>query len=510
MYLTQALHRNLQQRAGATATLFRGRARSWGEVADRVARVAGGLRELGLKPGERLAMLSLNSDDYLILYYAAFWAGGIAVPLNWRSSPVELATILADSEPVILAHDDRLAPVASALAAQRPGLRLVDAGSGAPADGAVALDALAAGPVTGDVRAGGSELAAIFYTGGTTGTPKGVMLSHDNLFGNALCTAAITRLDPSISFLHAAPMFHLADAAMVFGLSAIGGRHVMIPHFDAAAVVEAIARDGVNALFLVPTMIAMVLDHAAATGADLSRVERLTYGAAPISETLLKRAMAAFPNARFQQGYGQTELSPVATMMTHEDHLAGKLGTAGRSVLGVDVIIADAQGRELLPGQVGEIRVRSPGAMQGYWRRPEETAATLVDGWVRTGDAGIMDEAGYLTVVDRLKDMIVSGGENVYSVEVEDALMAHPAVAMCAVIGVPDEHWGERVHAIVQARAPVSPEELSAHCHQRIADYKCPRSWTIGPDPLPVSAQGKVLKSQLRAPFWAGRTRAVA
>jgi long-chain acyl-CoA synthetase len=510
MYLTQPLHRNRQQRARAPATMFARRTRSWGEVADRVARVAAGLKSLGLVPGERLAILALNSDEYLILYYAAFWAGGVAVPLNWRSSAAELATILSDAEPVILAHDARLAPVAAGLAAQRPALRLVQMDAAAPVDGAASLEALAAHPPAADAEAGGSTLAAIFYTGGTTGTPKGVMLSHDNLFANALCTAAITRLDPSVCFLHAAPMFHLADAAMVFGLSAIGGRHVMIPHFDAAAVVRAIAEDGVNALFLVPTMIALVLDLAAAQGADLTRVERLTYGAAPISEALLRRAMAAFPNARFQQGYGQTELSPVATMLTHEDHLAGRLGSAGRSVLGVDVIIADAQGQPLPPGQVGEIRVRSPGAMLGYWRQPEVTAATLVNGWVRTGDAGVMDEDGYLTVVDRLKDMIISGGENVYSVEVEDALMAHPAVAMCAVIAVPDPRWGERVHAVVQVRAPVKPEELSAHCHARIADYKCPRSWDLREQPLPVSAQGKVLKAQLRAPFWEGQSRRVA
>jgi long-chain acyl-CoA synthetase len=303
---------------------------------------------------------------------------------------------------------------------------------------------------------------------------------------------------------------------MVFGVTLCGGTHVMLARFDPAAVVDAINTQGVDTLVLVPTMIGMLDQYLREHPQPLDRVRRLTYGASPISETLMKRALEIFPNARIVQAYGQTELSPVATFLTHEYHVttAGsvpRLRSAGRAIPGVELRVVDADLKTLPTGGVGEVLVRGPNVMQGYWRKPDLTAATIVEGWVRTGDAGYLDAEGFLFLVDRVKDMIVSGGENVYSAEVENALARHPAVLECAVIGVPDERWGERVHAVIRFRpgSSATEEELTAHCTALIAGYKRPRSFAFQAEPLPLSGAGKILKSELRKRYWGETGRAV-
>jgi long-chain acyl-CoA synthetase len=311
-------------------------------------------------------------------------------------------------------------------------------------------------------------------------------------------------------------MFHLADAAAIVGINIVGGTHAIVPFFTPENLVKAVEKERVTALVLVPTMFGMLRDYLVDHPADLTSVLQIKYGASAISETLLRDAMAMFPNAEFMQAYGQTELSPCATILEprfHKENANGKsyLRSAGRAVFGVDVRIVDEDMQECTPGAVGEIAVRSPGAMLGYWNQPELTARTIVNGWLRTGDAGYMDEEGFVYLVDRVKDMIVSGGENVYSAEVENALSAHDGVAECAVIGVPDDKWGERVHAIVRLKpgATATPDDLIAHCKTLIAGYKCPRSAEIRSEPLPLSGAGKILKVELRKPFWEGRTRAI-
>jgi long-chain acyl-CoA synthetase len=355
----------------------------------------------------------------------------------------------------------------------------------------------------------GDDLAVIFYTGGTTGKSKGVMLSHDNLLMNFMMMQAVHPHATDAVYLHAAPMFHLADAAKLFGLTTLGGTHVVLPGFTPAGVIEAIVEHDVSDMMLVPTMIDMLCRALDINPADTSCVQSLTYGAWPISETLLKTAMLAFPNARFCQAYGQTELSPCATILEHRDHLAGRLRSAGRMLPGIDLRIVDSELRTLADGEVGEVAVRGPNVMQGYWNQPKLTAQTIVDGWLSTGDAGYLDEEGYLYLVDRVKDMIVSGGENIYCSEVEHALLSHGAVLECAVFGIPSEQWGEAVHAVVVVRpeAAVTAEELLAHCAPLIANYKRPKSFELRREALPLSAVGKVLKTELRKPYWQGAAR---
>jgi len=361
----------------------------------------------------------------------------------------------------------------------------------------------------------GTDLAARFYTGGTTGSPKGVMLSHSGLIMSALSLGALLGLRPSSVHYCGPPLFHIAAGMVIVQLALVGGTHLIIDRFDPATALAAMDKHRVTQALLVPSMIGMVLDRME-QGQTLPDLQTVVYGASPIAEALLRRAMAVFPHTRFFQVYGQTELSPAATLLSYEDHilegpLARRLKSAGQAIPCCDVEVTDEAGRPLPQGGVGEIRVRGPNVMLGYWNLPQQTAATLVNGWCRTGDAGFFDEDRYLYVVDRVKDMIVSGGENVYSAEVENAVAKHSAVHACAVIGIPSERWGEEVHAIVILKEDVSltVEALRAHCKELIADYKCPRSITIRREPLPHSAVGKVLKSELRAPFWGGKGRQV-
>jgi acyl-CoA synthetase (AMP-forming)/AMP-acid ligase II len=287
--------------------------------------------------------------------------------------------------------------------------------------------------------------------------------------------------------------------------------------FTPEGVLNAIERDHVTSLLLVPTMIQMLVDHPAMREPrDLSSLKNITYGASPISEAVLNRAMEAFPGVGFVQAYGMTELSPIATLNPAYFHTAegrkhGKLRSAGRAAVCMEVRVVDADDKEVPRGTVGEVAVRGPNVMQGYWNKPEQTAAALRDGWMHTGDGAYMDDDGFIFVVDRLKDMIISGGENVYSAEVENAINQHPAVAACAVIGIPSEEWGEAVHAalVLKPGQAIKPEELIAHCKTLIANYKCPRSVAIL-DALPLSGAGKVLKTKLREPFWQDRQRGVA
>ena len=513
MRLTSGLQQSALHHPDRTATVFGNRRRNYAEVLERVSRLASGLTAMGAKEGERIAILALNSDEYYMAYYAILWAGCIAVPFNTRWAIAEHLAALADCEPCILLVDQHFA-------------KLVDSMPGPVRDHTVYMDE-ARGHLEADAlirrsspipdRSGrDGQRAVIFYTGGTTGTSKGVVLSHDNLIDNFLAVSALEPCPRETSYLHAAPMFHLADAFMVFGLTLIAGTHVFVPRFEAAQVVNAIRTHNVNALLLVPTMIGILDQYLRETSQTLDRVYRLAYGASPISETLMLRALAMFPNARIVQLYGQTELSPVATLLTHENHVgtdghARRLRSAGRAIPGVELRIVTPQLETLPLGEIGEILVRGPNVMRGYWRKPELTAETIVEGWVRTGDAGYIDGEGFLYLVDRVKDMIVSGGENVYSAEVENALAQHPAVLECAVIGVPDERWGERVHAVLRFRpgSTATEEELVVHCAKWIASYKRPRSFDFTNEPLPLSGAGKILKMELRKPHWSAVGRAV-
>lgn len=372
------------------------------------------------------------------------------------------------------------------------------------------------GPVPDATRSHG-DMAGIFYTGGTTGFPKGVVLSHQNLYTNAMSLLAEDAISKAGVGLHAAPMFHMADIGFMNGLLMRGATHVMLPAFEAVKVLEVIAAERVTDCLFVPTMIQVLVDHPARATHEIGSVRRLIYGASPIDEALLDRALQAFPQAAFFQGYGMTELSPLAALLPPECHVGehrakGRLRSAGRATVCTEIRILDHDGQPAPINAIGEIVVRGPCTMMGYWNRPAETTEALREGWMHTGDVGYLDADGYLYVVDRLKDMIVTGGENVYSVEVENAVLKDPRVAMCAVIGVPDANWGERVHAVLVLRAGadmIDLDTLRGHVRQYIAGYKCPRSMELRSE-LPLSGAGKVLKSALREPYWITRSRQIS
>lgn len=519
MYYTQALHRAVQQTPDRIAVRFGERKRTFREFADRVARLAGGLQKLGMQMGERVAMLALNSDRYLEYQMAVPWGGGVLNPCNTRWALAEILYSLEDSRTTILLVDEAFRALGESLRVESSTLRqVIYCGDGEVPSGMHGFEALIAStaPIADVVRRG-DDLLGIFYTGGTTGFPKGVMLSHGNLCSAGLALHADGLTSAGGIYLHAAPMFHLADMGLAAAQWVAGNTHSVVPSFAPEQVLDTIEVHRVTHVMLVPTMIQMLVDSSAMqTPRDLSSLQTIMYGASPMSETLLDIAMQAFPNVGFLQAYGMTELAPLATILPALYHTAGgrklkKLRSAGRPGLCVEVQIIDAQGREVPRGVVGEIAVRGPNVMLGYWDKYEATTQVLRNGWMHTGDGGYMDEDGFVFIVDRVKDMIISGGENVYSAEVENVVVQHPAVAACAVIGIPSDEWGETVHAVVVCRpeSSVAPEEIIAHCKLKIAGYKCPRSVSFC-KALPLSGVGKVLKTELRKPFWEGRNRQVS
>jgi long-chain acyl-CoA synthetase len=520
MSTTFGLHRAVLFDRNGVATRYEDRTRTWGEVADRVARLAGALQELGVAHGDRVAILMLNQDRYLELYLAIAWAGAVVVPLNIRWNAAENQDCLLDCRAKLLVVDAVFAPMGAGIAETLGSFALVYADDAPEARPKTAHDyeMLVAGAASiPDEEAAETDLAGMFYTGGTTGRSKGVMLSHRNLMANARNALAWNKEDQHSCYLHAAPMFHLADAGAMYVRLLLGSANAIIRGFSPEAVARAIEKYRVTSVVLVPTMIQMFVDQPGFDRFNLSSLRYITYGASPISEALLDRATAALPNVEFQQAYGMTELSPVATVLSWQDHIGegrakGRHRSGGRPGPMVEVRIVDPLGRPLPPRQIGEIVVRGDNVMMGYWERPEETKRAIVDGWMHTGDGGYMDEDAYVYIVDRIKDMIVTGGENVYSAEVENCVAQHPAVVQCAVIGIPDPQWGEAVHAIVMRKpgAVVSEDEIIEFCKARMAHYKCPLSVKIQDEMLPLSGAGKILKRELRKPYWEGRARQVS
>jgi acyl-CoA synthetase (AMP-forming)/AMP-acid ligase II len=518
MQLTQSLHRLAASRPDDVATICGGRRHTFAQVESRVARLAGALQKLGVAAGDRVGILAGNSDRYIETYMAVAWAGAAINPINTRWSAAEIAYSLDDCDTRVLLIDDAfLALLPQLRAASRSLATVIHVGDEPTPEGLLAYEALvdSAAPAA-DARRGGADLAGVFYTGGTTGFPKGVMLSHDALCHNGLVAVSEGMARAGQIGLHAAPLFHIAAITLMNALWAVGGTHVALSPFTPLGVLQAIEREQVNTVVLVPTMIQMVVDHPEAIGYDLSSLQVLGYGASPISEALVERATRLLPHTDFMQAYGMTELAPIVSMLppalhTEAGRRRGKIRSAGQPVLGVQLRIVDAEGGDVSQGGCGEIVVRSPAAMLGYWNKPGETSTALRDGWMHTGDAGRVDEDGFLFVMDRVKDMIITGGENVYSTEVEQAVAKHLAVAACAVIGVPDEEWGERVHAVVVLKpgASATAQEIRDHCKAHIGAYKCPRSVDFVAA-LPVSGAGKVLKTKLREPFWSNRERQVA
>jgi len=488
------LDRALATAAGSCAVVCQDNRRTYAALVSRCRRLAGALRAQGLVPGDRVGVIGLNSDRYLELYLGVPAAGFVLVPVNSRLAPAEMRAILADAGVSVLFAD-----------ADYPGAADVKQVLTMPGD-YEDLIAAAAEAVLGQEVAE-NDLAALFYTSGTTGAAKGAMHTHRSLVSSALHFMATWPFDRQTRWMVASPMFHTGGIIGTLATVWAGGTHVIMPRFDPDLAVDLIEREAVTHTLLVPTMLAAAANAQLARPRDVSSLRYLSHGASPISAETLRRARQAFPQAELLHVYGTTEATPITTLLPHEELILDtpRVRSCGQPATGVQVRIIDDQGQDVPPGAVGEILVRSASVMAGYWQKPQATVEVMRGNWYVTGDLGYRDDESYLYLVDRAKDMIVSGGENIYSTEVEDALASHPAVEEVAVFGVPDARWGESVYAVVYAEQPVSSEELVAHCRERIAGFKVPRCIELRTEPLPKSAAGKILKRQLREPHWAGQ-----
>jgi long-chain acyl-CoA synthetase len=487
------LGRALSTAAGTCAVVCQDNRRTYAELGSRCRRLAGAMRKLGLAPQDRVGVIALNSDRYLELYLGLPAAGLVLVPVNSRLAPPEMRAILDDAEvSVLFADADYPGATGVKQVLTMPGdyEDLIAAGDEAPLGDGVTED----------------DLAALFYTSGTTGEAKGAMHTHRSLVSSALHFMATWPFDRQTRWLVASPMFHtggiIGTLATVWG----GGTHVIMPRFDPDVAVDLIEREQITHTLLVPTMLAAAADAQLARPRDVRSLRYLSHGASPISAETLRRTRRAFPGAELLHVYGTTEATPITTLLPHEERVLDtpRVRSCGQPAVGVEVRVVDQSLADLPPGEVGEIIVRSPSVMAGYWQKPGPTAEVMRGEWYLTGDLGYRDEDSYIYLVDRAKDMIVSGGENIYSTEVEDALSSHPAAQEVAVFGVPDPRWGESVYAVVFSRHRVTSDELVAYCRTRIAGFKVPRRIEVRTEPLPKSAAGKILKRNLREPHWAG------
>ena len=515
--MTQLVKRLAQTDPQMIATQDGDRVQTWSELSHRLACFAGGLQKLGVGDDTTVAILALNSDRYFEFMFAVPWAGGVFQPVNTRLAPPEVVYWLNDSDAKVLLVDSTFAPMVAQIRDQLPNVdHYVFVDESELPDYCISYsDVVSADPVPDAGRAG-DDVAGLFYTGGTTGRSKGVMLTHNNLVINSMQGIPLLNALPGDRILHVAPMFHIADACVCLSSAIIGGSNYFQPGFDPIATMEGIQGHQIERMILVPTMVNMFVNHPSIGDYDLGSLRTVLYGASPMPEAVIKKAMQELPKAAFYQAYGQTEAAPIITVLAWERHtfegpLAGKMKAAGQAVPGIDLVVMDDDHNIVEPGVVGEVCMRGPNIMKGYRNMEEQTANTIVDGWLHTGDGGYIDEDGYLFIVDRVKDMIISGGENVYSAEVENAIYQHAGVNQCAVIGIPHEKWGEQVHAIVVPHEgqTIAENEMIEHCKGLIAGFKCPRSVTFQADPLPLSGAGKILKTELRKPYWPENGRAV-
>ncbi|MDW3213336.1 MAG: AMP-binding protein [Ilumatobacteraceae bacterium] len=493
------IERALAVAADREALVCDGRRLTYREFAARLEQLHGALSGLGLRPGDRVAILLFNSIEFTELYCGVPMSGLVQVPLNFRWAEPELAYALADSGARVLVCDREPGPLADLV--ER--VVRVDEGEYETLLGE-------ADPVPFDAGAvDEGDVAGLFYTGGTTGASKGVMLTHRNLIANAWNIQFAQPMTSDDRYLIMAPMFHAAGSVSVLQSIFVGATQVIMPAFEPGGMLDLLVAERITQTLGVPAMVAATVEEQLERPRDVSSFGVYAHGGSPIALEVVRRGITAFPDTRFLHLYGATETAPIVTGLGDEvelvDHERGR--SAGRAVMGCQVVIRDPTGAPCDTGRAGEVTIRGANVMAGYWNKPDETAHALRDGWYWSGDVGRIDREGYLFLLDRSKDMIISGGENVYCTEVEDALYTHPAVLEATVFGIPDERWGEAVHAVVvlRERGSVDVDALMTHCRSRIAGYKVPRSIDFSTEPLPKSGPGKVLKRQLRQPFWADR-----
>ncbi len=471
----------------------------------RILSQANWLKSRGIGPEKRVAVLSYNRAEMLDLYFSIPLIAGVIVPVNYRLKAYELEYQFNDAEIEILFVEKSLWPEArTALSKVTRKVTVVGLDFSGD-DGVLPYDATIAPPPLNDIPVfSDQETALQAYTSGTTGRPKGVLLSHRNILANSWTGCIEKQITPDCRLLHSAPLFHLAAISSFYSTALIGGSHVFLPQFDSKEVVDMIEREKITFALFVPTMVNMLLELPGIEKRDFSTLKIISYGGSSIPVDRLRKAIEVF-GCGFVQGYGQTEAAPIMTALRPVDHVldgpkSKRLASAGREAVGCEVRIVRPDETDVTPGgEVGEVIGRGDNIMKGYWKQPEATAETLRGGWLHTGDLGWIDEDGYIYIVDRLKDMIISGGENIYPREIEELLYQHPRILEAAVYGVPDPRWGEKVIAAVVPRAgqTMTADEVTEFCKQNLAGYKKPREVQILPV-LPRNAAGKVLKTELR------------
>ncbi len=492
---------------------------------DRIIRLSVCLQGQGLRKNDKIAILLPNCHYFLEAYYAAAQIGAVSVPINYRLSSGDIAFILKDSESKVLIVDPIFRRQIDPIRSEMERLdRLLWTGEENTPSGPLDLnleEALrrASGNSIPEASVLEEDTAQIYYTSGTTGRPKGVMLSHKNVMSHALGTIAELQLTDSDVWIHVAPLFHLADAWATWAITWVGGTHVLVKEFSPGVVLEAIGKEKVTVTNLIPTMLNLMVNHPDAGKFDYRSLRVLLSGGAPIAPEVVRKIVETF-KCDYVQTYGMTETSPYLTLSLLKDHLK-KLpyeeqlrfkSKTGREFIAVQLKVLNDRGQEVERNdqEVGEIVVRGDTVTKGYWKLPEETERSIRSGWLHTGDLATMDEEGYVTIVDRKKDMILTGGENVYSTEVENALYMHPAILECAVVGVPDAKWGEAVKAIVVLKPGegATQDEIIQFCKDRIAHYKAPKSIDFL-DALPRTGSGKIHKKGLRDRYWTGYEKKV-
>jgi len=487
-------------RPDAPAMTFGEQAFNWGQWHQRILRLAGALHEAGVRSGDRIATLDLNHLATVELTLAASSLSAATVVVNFRLSPDQIRYILQDSRPVVLFRGSRFDDVEAT--------RIIDIEGDYE-------DFLASGQPRDDVSASPDDVCLVLYTSGTTGRPKGAQLTHRGVNAHSVATNAVFQMESGETNLVAMPLFHAGGSCYAQGGIHAGTHTILLREPTPAGLFGAIAAGATHA-FVVPAVIYGVLGAGEGAIAAFGGLKKLIYGASPMPLPMLRKAMDAWPQTEFVQVYGMTELSGATTMLTPEAHLDDshpeRLASAGQPLPGIEVrVVNPAALIDLKPGEAGEIWFRTDQAMRDYLNQPEATAQTMTsDGWIRTGDIGRVDDAGFVYVLDRIKDLIITGGENVYGPEIENVLNACPGVGEGVVIGVPDEQWGEAIKAVV-VRTPgaeLSAEQVIAFCRDRLAHYQCPSSVDFVDD-LPRNATGKVLKRALREPYWADRERAI-
>ena len=492
-------------RGNATAVFDHGFSLTWSEFVRRIAGLGSVLTKAGIRQGDRFGILALNSWRQAEVAHAGQWIGATPVPINFRLAPVEILTILGDADCRLVIVDEQFRRLLDEpVLAGRNSRHILISGD---VNGSYERAVKSGEPMEPAATSEGSE-ALLLFTGGTSGRAKGVPLTHGNIIANARQTGSRWPAQPEDVVLHVPPMFHSAELVKTVYFMQ-GAANVYLPKFDPDALLRTIEEFRVTFVLLVPTMLMLTLQSGKVPQYDVSSLKQIIYGASPMSADWVKAAFAAFPGVEIAQGYGLTETAPLLTMLDHQSHVdaleqgdTARLSSCGRVLDGVKLKIMDNNGRECKTGQVGEICARGDNVFSGYINQDELTNEVLADGWFRTGDLGYLDDGGYLYLKDRKQDMIVTGGENVYSSEVEAVLNRHPEVLEVAVIGIPDEIYGEKVIAVLTARSGhgSTQAELVNFCREKIGSYKIPKQIHIVEN-LPRSALGKVLKTELRKKY---------